>query len=435
MMLVYFRTPKFMTYKETLDFLYKSLPMFQRVGATAFKKDLTNTLLLCKELDNPQHKFKSIHVAGTNGKGSTSHMLAAILQTAGYKTGLYTSPHLKEFTERIKINGIDVSQDFVVGFVERIKSPIERIKPSFFEVTVVMAFDYFAQQNVDIAVIEVGMGGRLDSTNVITPLLSVITNISYDHMDLLGNTLPAIAYEKAGIIKPAVPVVIGERQPETDAVFVKQASLTGSEIIFAEDRYKVKSVTNGKFEVDDGRGSQTYTLDLKGNYQKKNLAGVLATLELLKRIGFEIKKEDIHEGLLDVIKLTGLKGRWQTIKQNPLVICDTGHNEAGIKEILKQIGYYKFHKLHFVLGMVKDKDVGKVLKLLPKDAYYYFCEAKIPRAMNAEELKDKASSFDLYGEVIPDVNDAIKKAVEHASKDDFIFVGGSTFVVAEIENL
>lgn len=424
-----------MTYQQTLDYLYQNLPMFQRVGAVAYKKDLTNTLLLCEALGNPHLKFKSIHIAGTNGKGSSSHMLASILQSAGYKTGLYTSPHLKEFTERIRVNGQEVSKTFVVDFVERIKPAIETVKPSFFEITVAMAFDYFANQLVDIAVIEVGLGGRLDSTNVITPLVSLITNISWDHVDILGDTLPKIAFEKAGIIKPHVPVVVSEFQQEVQEVFEVKSQECESALIVASKNYRVNRLSSGLFEVTQGPYKQVYRLDLTGIYQTKNLAGVLATVDILRNSGFKISDIQVHEGLSKVTSQTGLKGRWQTLATKPLIICDTGHNEGGVKEILNQLNEVSFHQLHIVWGMVKDKDITKILGLLPKEASYYFCEAKIPRAMPAEELKQKAALANLKGIIVKDVNEAIAEARRNCTQDDLIFVGGSTFVVAEIDNL
>jgi len=424
-----------MTYPETLNYLYQNLPMFQRVGAVAYKSDLTNTLALCEVLGNPHLKFKSIHVAGTNGKGSSSHMLASILQSAGYKTGLYTSPHLKEFTERIRINGQEVSKEFVIDFVERIKPSIEWIKPSFFEITVAMAFDYFAQQKVDIAVIEVGLGGRLDSTNVITPLVSLITNISWDHADILGDTLQKIAYEKAGIIKTHVPVVISEYQQELSPVFIEQAIKHTCRLIMATNYYTAKRKEPGIFEVSHYPNGYSVKLDLMGIYQEKNLPGVLATVEVLNESGFSISVSQIQDGLGKVTTQTGLKGRWQTIGTSPLVICDTGHNEGGIQEIIRQINELGFNQLHMVLGMVKDKDVSRILSLLPKYAKYYFCQANIPRAMNAEELKLKAELEGLNGIIVKNVNEAIAEAKRNSSTDDFIFVGGSTFVVAEVENL
>ncbi len=426
------------SYQQAIDYLYTSLPVFQRVGASAYKPDLSNTLALCEALDNPHLKFRSIHVAGTNGKGSSSHMLAAILQTAGYKTGLYTSPHLKEFTERIKINGAEISKEFVVDFVNRMKPVLEKIQPSFFEATVAMAFDYFVQQKVDIAVIEVGLGGRLDSTNVITPEVSLITNISWDHMDLLGDTLQKIASEKAGIIKSKIPVVISEHQSEVENVFIEKAAGEKSPIVFAPDQYGIKALGSGHYRVSNfgaGLNEEEYQLELGGDYQEKNLAGVLAVIDELRNRGFSISQKSISEGLQKTIQLTGLKGRWQKLNDKPLIICDTGHNEAGIKEVLRQIGDQKYDRLHIVWGAVKDKDVSKMLSLLPKSASYYFCQAKIPRAMPVSELKDKAKEFGLMGEMIEDVNQAIVTAKKNASADDMIFIGGSTFVVAEIENL
>ncbi len=422
------------SYQQTLNYLYESLPMFQRIGAAAYKNDLNNTIALCKALGNPERKFKSVHIAGTNGKGSSSHMLAAVLQTAGYKTGLYTSPHLREFTERIKINGEDISHAFVIDFVNRMKSLLEQIKPSFFETTVAMAFDYFAQQNLDIAVVEVGLGGRLDSTNVITPEVSLITNISWDHANLLGDTLQKIAAEKAGIIKEGIPAVISERQPEVEDVFLEKASHEKSPITFASDGYRLFALGNGQYSFSPF-GEVAFQLQLKGDYQQMNLAGVLATVDTLKKKGFKISQESIAEGLRSTVTLTQLKGRWQKLRDHPLMICDTGHNEAGIKEVLKQISKEKFANLHIVWGMVNDKDPGRVLVLLPKNAHYYFCQAKIPRAMGAVELEKKANAFGLKGEAIEDVNQAIDLARKNSLPDDMIFIGGSTFVVAEIEGL
>ncbi len=409
--------------------------MYQRVGAAAYKADLSNTILLCEALGNPQNKFKSVHVAGTNGKGSSSHMLAAILQTAGYKTGLYTSPHLKEFTERIRINGKEIDKNFVVDFVERIKSSIENIKPSFFEITVAMAFDYFTKQKVDVAVIEVGLGGRLDSTNMITPLVSLITNISWDHQDLLGDTLQKIAFEKAGIIKQTIPVVVSERNQEVDEIFRTKSNEEQSQLYFASDLRKIDSISEGVYQVQHQSKTIELTLDLMGVYQRKNLGGVLQVVELLNGDGFNISHEAIRIALENVTTITGLKGRWQKLSGNPLVICDTGHNEAGIREVVAQIQAQKFEKLFIVLGCVKDKDLSSVLSLLPVDAFYFFCQAKIPRALDAIELSNRAAVFGLKGEVISDVNEAIGTVRKKATPNDFIFVGGSTFVVAEIENL
>lgn len=423
------------SYKATLDYLYSRLPMFQRIGAAAYKEDLTNTLALCHALGNPERSFKSVHVAGTNGKGSSSHMLAAILQSAGYKTGLYTSPHLKNFTERIKINGQEVSQSFVIDFVERIKPSIEAIEPSFFETTVAMAFDYFRKEKVDVAVIEVGLGGRLDSTNVITPEVSLITNISWDHADLLGDTLQKIAGEKAGIIKPRIPVVISERQEEVATVFIEKAKKENSPLTFASEIFEVDALGDGKFSVQHSAGNKIYQLELKGAYQQKNLAGVLATVDELRAKGFSISNENILEGLKRTVQFTQLKGRWQKLNDLPLTVCDTGHNEAGITEVMSQIRQQQFEKLHIVWGMVKDKSPDRVLALLPKTATYYFCQAKIPRALPATELQEKAKQFGLQGVVIGDVNQAIHEARKNASSNDMIFIGGSTFVVADIDNL
>jgi dihydrofolate synthase / folylpolyglutamate synthase len=419
-------------YTATLTYLYDSLPMFQRVGAVAYNRDLTNTLALCDALGNPQHKFKCVHIAGTNGKGSSSHMTAAILQSAGYKTGLYTSPHLKEFTERIRINGEEVGQHFVVDFVDRIKPYIEKIKPSFFEMTVAMAFDYFASEQVDVAVIEVGLGGRLDSTNIITPLVSLITNISYDHKELLGDTLKKIAFEKAGIIKHNIPVVISEYQEEVIEVFKGKAAEEKAPLEVASNRFSYDGV-----RIFDQQSIRFPKIDsqLKGQYQTKNIPGVLLAIEKLKERGFLITDENIKKGIEEVTTLTGLKGRWQKLNERPLIIADTGHNEAGISEIVSQIKTLQFDRLHMVIGMVKDKDIAGVLRLLPTNAYYYFCQAKIPRAMDAKDLANRAKEFNLEGEVIADVSKAIDKAKERALKEDFIFIGGSTFVVSEIQDL
>jgi dihydrofolate synthase / folylpolyglutamate synthase len=432
-----------MTYQETLDYLFNSLPMFQRVGASAYKSDLSNTIALCLHLGNPERKFKSIHVAGTNGKGSTSHTLAAIFQSAGYKTGLYTSPHLKSFTERIRIDGEEITEDSVVRFVAENKDCLDDLKPSFFEMTVGMAFWYFAKQKVDIAVIEVGMGGRLDSTNVITPELSIITNIGYDHMQFLGNTLPEIAGEKAGIIKPQIPVIISQTQDETTAVFLDKARQMNAPIVFAEESYGVKRLRDkrsgdqilAEFEVS-GRGkSEIFEFGLLGNYQKYNLPGILKAVDQLRNQGWKLSEEAVKIGLAEVVVLTGLKGRWQILGENPTIIADTGHNESGICEILVQLETYNYDKLWMVIGMVQDKDISKILALLPKDANYIFCNAQIPRAMPAAQLAEKAFSFGLKGQIIPNVNDALNFARKNAGSDDLIFVGGSTFVVAEIDEL
>jgi len=427
-----------MTYLETLDYLYSRLPMFTRIGAAAMKADLHNTIVMCENLGNPQDKFKTIHVAGTNGKGSTSHMLAAILQQAGYKTGLYTSPHLKDFRERIRVNGEMVSQTFVTDFTSRQRELIESISPSFFEVTVAMAFSYFENENVDVAIIEVGLGGRLDSTNIIMPELSVITNISFDHTNLLGNTLDKIAYEKAGIIKPGVPVVVGERQTESADTFINKAKETGSELIFANSELSVTDTRkeNGLLVTSIYKDShilyKDLELDLTGSYQLKNILTVIESVKKLNQIGFNIPDEAVYTALKNVVQITGLQGRWQTLSKNPLVICDTGHNIAGITEVLENIDATPHEKLHIVIGMLKDKDITSVLQLLPSKASYYFCEPVLERAMPAIELANQAEKFNLKGLVFNTVTAALQSAKENADPNDLIFVGGSTFVVAEV---
>lgn len=427
-----------MTYQETIDYLYNTLPIFQNIGGAAFNRGLTKTVKLLDALDNPQHSFKSIHIAGTNGKGSVSSMLAAVLQSSGYKTGLYTSPHLKRFTERIRVNGIEMPEKDVIRFVEKTKSLIEIIQPSFFEVTVAMAFEHFANEGVDVAIVEVGMGGRLDSTNVITPELSVITNISFDHQAFLGDTLPEIAAEKAGIIKPNVPVIVSEYDEKTATVFNSHARNNHSEILFASQVYSITKQDSGSLNVDKGNQRQYSDLQcqLKGNYQLKNIPAVIASLDKLKDIGFNlINTKSIEDGLANVCDLTGLKGRWQKLSNSPLTICDTGHNEAGIRNVLEHLQSYSYKKLHIVFGMVKDKDISRVLSILPTDARYYFCQPSIPRGLDAEALKLTADKFSLIGEAIPDVNDALSQARKCADSDDFIFIGGSTFVVADLKEL
>jgi dihydrofolate synthase/folylpolyglutamate synthase len=428
-----------MTYQETLDYLFNALPMFQRVGASAFKKDLSNTHALCDHLGNPERKFKSIHVAGTNGKGSTSHSLAAIFQAAGYKTGLYTSPHLKSFTERIRINGKEIHEDSVVQFVEENKAILDQIHPSFFEMTVAMAFWYFAQEEVDIAIVEVGMGGRFDSTNIITPELSIITNIGWDHVQFLGDTLPQIAGEKAGIIKPHVPIVISQTQEETASVFIEKAKEVNATIFFADQRMQVKKVrssgSTATFEVESSGKKEEYEFGLLGDYQRFNLPGILESVSQMRAMGWNISEEAMRAGLANVSALTGLMGRWQVLGQSPTIIADTGHNEPGIREILTQLEKYRFKTLWMVIGMVQDKDISKILSLLPQRASYVFCQADIPRAMPASVLAEKAASAGLAGIPIPDVNEALNFARKNAAADDLIFVGGSTFVVAEIDDL
>ncbi|HWZ16671.1 MAG TPA: folylpolyglutamate synthase/dihydrofolate synthase family protein [Mucilaginibacter sp.] len=439
-----------MNYSQTVQYLYSQLPLFTRVGQSAYKANLVNTLELCKRLDNPQHKFKSIHVGGTNGKGSTSHMLAAILQVAGCKTGLYTSPHLKDFRERIRINGEMIKQQEVVDFVAAHRSDFDEIKPSFFEMTVALAFDIFAREKVDIAVVEVGLGGRLDSTNIITPLLSVITNIGWDHMNMLGDTLQLIAAEKAGIIKPGIPVIIGEHQPEVAQIFIDKAKQADSSVTFASELFEVR---DRRLEVRDQRLEELGTefldiqiiptqdfglkaldlkLDLPGVYQLKNIKTVLAAVEELRLQGFQITDDHIKTALHQVKPLTGLHGRWEIINKDPLTICDTGHNPEGVAEVLKNIAAIPYEHLHFVIGVVNDKDISKILAMLPKDATYYFCKPDIPRGLEAENLKQKAESVGLHGETFPTVKAAFDAAQKRAGKNDLVFVGGSTFVVAEV---
>jgi dihydrofolate synthase/folylpolyglutamate synthase len=431
-----------MSYQETIDYLYNRLPMFSKQGASAIKKDLVNIKKLCEALGNPHLQFKSIHVAGTNGKGSTSHMLAAVLQKAGYKTGLYTSPHLLDFRERIKINGEMISQEEVIDFVKEHKARFEEIEPSFFEVTVAMAFDYFAKQEVDFAVIETGLGGRLDSTNIIHPILSVITNISPDHTAILGNTLPEIAREKAGIIKENSPVIISEKSDETAPVFEEIAKEKNSKLIFASSLWettlieKTASTLNIQINlIHHPQLTETYELDLNGSYQRKNLIGVLTALDELANLGYPISKENRHYALAHVKALTGLMGRWQTLEQNPLIICDTGHNEQGWKEILLSIRQQKFNHLHMVIGVMADKDIESLLTTLPKEATYYFCRPNFDRALNENALREQAAEKGLIGQAYPSIADAIKAAKITAQPDDFIFIGGSSFVVAEaLEN-
>lgn len=403
-----------MTYQETTEWMFNQLPMFQNQGATAYKKDLTNTLLLMDVLQHPENKFKSIHVAGTNGKGSTSSMLASILQEAGYKVGLYTSPHLKDFRERIRINGEMISEEFVVDFIVSNKVFFEVNQLSFFEMTVGLAFDYFAKEEVDVAVIEVGMGGRLDSTNVITPLVSVITNIGLDHTQFLGDTLAQIASEKAGIIKPNIPVVIGEFVTDTKPVFELIAKKSNAPIYFAQELPEI-----------------TYESDLIGFYQKHNKKTVLQTVQLLAP-HFTILEAHIVSGLKNVIKNTGLLGRWQTLRTHPKVICDTAHNSHGLKIVMEQLQKELFDQLLVVLGVVNDKDLGSILPLFPKNAKYFFCKPNVPRGLEASILQEKALSFGLFGEVFNSVSEAYDFALQEAGTNDLIYVGGSTFVVAEI---
>ena len=426
-----------MNYKQTLDYLYSQLPMFQRTGSAAYKANLDNTIAICKLLDNPENKILSVHVAGTNGKGSTSHTIASILQEAGLKVGLYTSPHLKDFRERIKINGEMIPKKTITAFVKKYREDFDTIQPSFFEMTVGLAFDYFSKQKVDIAIIETGLGGRLDSTNVINPLVSVITNISIDHANLLGNTLEKIAGEKAGIIKHKTPVIIGESQTETNDVFLEKAKKLESNIFFADQEYKIENqklhALNQEFVVSK-QGKVIFkklNCPLKGLYQSKNVLTVLKTAEILSFF-VKISHEHIEQGIAKVIENTGLKGRWQTLNNNPLTICDTGHNEAGISEVINQISITPHKDLHFILGMVNDKEIEKILLMLPKNATYYFCKADIPRALDANILQQKALEIGLRGSTYPSVKKALKAAQKKAETNDLVFVGGSTFVVAEV---
>lgn len=423
-----------MTYNETLDWLFAQLPMYQREGQAAYKANLDNTLEMDTHFHHPHSRFKTIHIAGTNGKGSVSHMLASILQEAGYKTGLYTSPHLKDFRERIKINGEMVSEQYVVDFVEQNKALFATVKPSFFEMTVAMAFKYFADNAVDIAVIEVGLGGRLDSTNIITPLVSVITNISFDHMALLGDTLDKIAFEKAGIIKPGIPAVIGTRDSAYDFIFEKKAQECATPLSFASDKWHTERNSDGTFSLDNREGVIFDRLEseLKGLYQRKNIPAVLEAALSLRKNGLILSDTHIRNGIAKVIRNTGLYGRWQQLAASPYTICDTGHNIDGITEVVAQLSACKYDTLHFVIGMVNDKDIDSVLHALPKNARYYFCKASIPRAMNEELLAEKARTAGLCGDTYPTVAQAYAAAKANATPDDMIYIGGSTFVVAEV---
>ena len=427
-----------MNYQEAVDYLYARLPMFTRDGASAFKKDLTNSLRLADALGNPHQQFKSVHVAGTNGKGSTSHMLAAILQAAGYKTGLYTSPHLVDFRERIRINGVPIPEAEVAGFVNSSQELIAAIQPSFFELTMTMAFAYFAREGVDIAIVETGLGGRLDSTNIISPLLAVITNIGYDHTAMLGNTLPAIAAEKAGIIKAGVPVIVGERQEAVREVFDHTAAAKQSRLTYASEQWKVQTSNrlNGVQEITVKRlpdgDKQCFRLDLMGSYQARNLPGVLEAVVELNRQGYRITETHIHHALSRVQQLTGLRGRWETLSTRPLVICDTGHNEDGWREVLANIRATPHARLHMVIGVMRDKDLSLMLPLLPADAQYYCCQVDMPRALPGTELLEQVQGYGLTGTAYHNVGSALQAAKLHAAANDLVFVGGSTFVVAAV---
>jgi dihydrofolate synthase / folylpolyglutamate synthase len=419
-------------YNETIQYLYNCLPVFHHVGGLAYKPGLDNTIKLMNALGNPHTRFRSIHIAGTNGKGSVSHLLAAVLQSAGYKVGLYTSPHLVDFGERIRINGEMIEQQYVVDFVEQKKILFEEIRPSFFEVSMAMAFNYFADYKIDIAIVEVGLGGRLDSTNILLPELSVITNISYDHLAFLGDTLEKIAFEKAGIIKKNTPVVIGEAITETKSVFEMKAKFENAPIQFTEDLLSVvfKEYMNQKMIVETF-DNKRYTVGLCGLYQLKNIATTLTAIENLKLLDFKIFENDVQLGLKNVCELTGLEGRWQKLQENPRVIADTGHNESGIRYVVEQLRLQKYKTLRIVIGMVNDKDISAVLALLPIEAIYYFTQASIERALSPDLLRNQAESVGLSGKAYLSVEQAIKSAITDAETDDLVFVGGSNFIVGE----
>jgi dihydrofolate synthase/folylpolyglutamate synthase len=421
-----------MNYEQTLDYLYSRLPVFHQIGSSAYKPGLENTIRILTALHQPQNSFRSIHVAGTNGKGSVSHFLSSILQSAGFKTGLYTSPHLVDFGERIRVNGETIDKQFVVDFVENHKSLIEKVQPSFFEITMAMAFDYFAKSEVDVAVIEVGLGGRLDSTNIIQPELSIITNISFDHEEFLGHTLPEIAAEKAGIIKPHTPVVIGEALSETKPVFIQKALEMNAPIFFSEDSRQVffERYEENRMWVKTSDG-KSYLVGLTGNYQLKNIATVLTAVDQLRKTNFEITESNLKEGLEKVIEKTGLQGRWQIISSSPEIIADTGHNPGGIAFVSQQLKTQQFRTLRMVFGMVNDKDIDTVLTLLPKNGVYYFTQAKIKRAFPSEDLLQKGQLAGLNGKAFSTIEEAIKVALNEADKEDLIFIGGSNYVVGE----
>lgn len=424
-----------MNYKETLDWMFAQLPMYHREGKAAYKANLDNTLALDAHFGSPHRRFRTIHVAGTNGKGSVSHMLASILQETGLRVGLYTSPHLKDFRERIRVNGQMLSQEYVTHFVESNQEIFDRIHPSFFEMTVAMAFQYFADAKVDIAVIEVGLGGRLDSTNIITPLVSVITNIALDHVALLGDTLEKIAGEKAGITKPGVPAVVGIRDSATDFVFEQRAREVNTTVRFASDLWHTEHLADNTYNLTR-QGNQWQLLDLHpelhGFYQRKNIPTVLEAIQVLREQGLSLPDQAVRQGIERVVTNTGLLGRWQVLSERPYTVCDTGHNVDGITEVVSQLLACHYDHLHIVLGMVNDKDIDGVLALLPRDATYYFCKASIPRAMDEHTLADKASRLGLHGHTYPTVAEAYHAAKAAASPLDMIYIGGSTFVVAEV---
>ncbi|CAN5303046.1 folylpolyglutamate synthase/dihydrofolate synthase family protein [soil metagenome] len=429
-----------MTYEQTLHYLYNKLPLYSKVGRRAYKADLKNTIALCKFLGNPERKLKCVHIAGTNGKGSTSHMLAAIYQQAGYKTGLYTSPHLWDFRERIKVNGEMISESFVINFVEEIREFSEEINPSFFELTFAMALAFFADAETDIAIIETGLGGRLDSTNIITPELSIITNIGYDHMDILGDSLEKIAFEKAGIIKQNIPVLAGESNEITKPVFLQKSQETSSEIFFSENLFEVKLVSSRIDQLlvaaENKMTKQVsgYSLDLNGHYQQKNVRTALAAIQTLQK-KFPVEEEIISNALSKVKTLTGLFGRWEVIETSPMVVLDVAHNKDGFAELLEQVKLIPHQQLHIIIGLVKDKRIENVLALLPLDAIYYFTRAQIPRALPEKDLKDLAMKYGLTGEIFPDVNQAIHASKLQAGVNDLILVCGSVFVIGEVEML
>ena len=423
-----------MTYSETINYLFNSTPLFQNVGKDAYKEGLYNTHLLDEHFGHPHRKFKTIHVAGTNGKGSCSHTLAAILQSAGYKVGLYTSPHLVDFRERIRINGIPVSQEYVIDFVKNHRSFFEPLHPSFFELTTAMAFNYFAEQQVDVAVIEVGLGGRLDCTNIIQPDLCIITNISFDHIQFLGDTLAKIATEKAGIIKPGTPVVIGETTSETKPLFAKKAEQENAPIHFAEEEMLLheSNINQQGKRIYQTKDYTDLEGELGGLCQIKNTNTLLSAICVLQDIGYNIKEANVREGFSSVCSLTGLMGRWQKIQDQPLMVCDTGHNKGGIQYIVEQISNQSYRQLHIVMGMVNDKDISGVLAMLPKEATYYFTKASVNRALSEKEIQNLAEKAGLHGETYPSVKEAVEAAKNNAHAEDFIFIGGSTFIVADL---
>lgn len=425
-----------MNYKETLDYMFSQLPMFQRIGAAAYKADLSNTIKLCHAIGNPELEFSSIHIAGTNGKGSTSNMLASILQEKGLKVGLHTSPHLRDFRERIRINGDMIPEQYIIDFVEKYRNDFETIEPSFFEMTYAMAVKYFSDQKVDIAVMECGMGGRLDSTNTVKSIVSVITNIGFDHVQFLGDTLPKIAGEKAGIIKATIPVVIGETNEETQSVFINKSKELNSSIVFADQTYSSIIKSKEPLIIDLHKNNIPAYSDIKmpleGSYQLKNILTVSTVVDELNKQGFEITPNIFSRGIENTVINTHFAGRWQRLNDKPLTICDTGHNEDGIRLVLNQISTISHNNLHFVIGMVNDKDINKVLSMLPNDAIYYFCKADIPRGMPADELQKMASQHGLTGSIYKSVNEAYNAALKKANDDDLVFIGGSTFTVAEV---